>query len=164
MNFDITKIAQGTAAARNAKMVRYEWDDWSPPKLDDIDLEELAQGLNKSPLRTETDSTKTPLTRLWVTVYVDGTDFFDLQWASFTIIDVNKLRQNIKISKWDKFVWDKHLVKGVGEISNVDKIWQMEEIYDVDKEYVNDIEIDKFRRYFNPLTYQKCEWNISSDS
>jgi len=33
----------------------------------------------------------------------------------------------------------------------------MEEIYDVDKEYVNDIEIDKFRRYFNPLTYQKCE-------
>jgi hypothetical protein len=100
-----------------------------------------------------------------ITIYVDGGDFYDLHWVdNFVVVDVWEIRRNINIQVGDKFVWDKHLVKWIGDISNVDKIWQTEEIYDINDEYINDYPISKFRLYFNPLTYKKCEWNTDSEN
>lgn len=166
---DILKIAQWTMASKNNRIVRYEWE-WEAEPTWDLDLEEIAkvyeeQDHKKNNISVKVDPAINKKDISAVTIYIDAWEFFDIKWVDrFEIIDVWNLRRNILFNIWDKFVWDKHLVKWLGDISNVDKIWQTEEVYDVDEHYVNDCDIVKFRKYFNPLTYQKCQWNINSEN
>ena len=159
MTLDMNKIAQGTQMIKTKRIVKYEWDDGLPK--DDIDLEELAKSYNDKNQKPNKKNILDTVKKK-VIVYVDDKEFFDLRWAEFEVVDIYNLRQDIDIEVGDKFVWDKHLVRWIGEISNVDKIWQTEEIYDVNNEFVNDVAFSKFKLYFNPLTYQKCEWNTNS--
>lgn len=162
---DVNAIAELTKQSQQ-QMIKRKQDETIPVEWE-INLEEVAKAYEEqnSKVKVSIDKWKLWWDKSVATIYIDSWEFFDIRWVEyFEVVDIWKLRRNIKIEIGDKFVWDKHLVKWLWDISNVDKIWETEEIYQADNEYVNDLDANKFKLYFNPLTYQKCQWNINSEN
>lgn len=166
--FDIRSIWELTGAAKAQKIVRNANEEvWAVPW--DIDLEDLARSYTEQDQKILTDKLNKPATKPqttpWttITVYTDAGAFYDIPWFEYKVVDVAKLRNELVIEVWDSFVWDKVLVRWLGKIEYVDKIWDVELIEDYDKDYINDIETDQFKKYFNPLTYIKWS-NVDLDA